>query len=768
MKHSFSTKDIELLGYIDAREENHIGDKPYQVYSASAMAGIKKIEAKFIYLKSHCSKNDATELAREMRRISDIIVIVPKSISLKKETLQDMFGLGTSVFIYEDLIWDKLSSLFSEYLETISSSIVPADCYIPPRQEGADPRERLDDEILNYITGKKDIAGRIMVVCASAGVGKTTLARQLTVRLAQAVQKNRVVPVYVEATHWGKLRIESVDELWEVIDNSLRNFSSNLRMSESLFEHALRNGSLAFIFDGFDELCGHRVSQLKPRDVLDKLATIGRDSSAKILLTTRTLYWDAEINDPPENCHILELAPFNTQQAKGYFDKYFSKDRRLWDQAVSLYSQLIESNKPPTLGGPRLQFVNLPLCVGMIAECVRLGGTTSIKAQAGKGLIRDVLLQICEREQARKNLITDAETQLAAFEEVAVDQSDVVAPEFDLEILSIAGFHENDLIRIIDHPLLNTDNQKLYYFKYDFLPQYLRAFCLSKTIAAHDLGLKNNILRMMSSEANGKGHMLEHLRDLMDTNALDDIKQCYNKMPRASGEANSFLFHLARSMVNQSPDYKTQRDRTIGLLSLFQDEFNSNWEIYNLFVVGNIDGLDLRGLTFNKCDFLDTTFSRCMADNTTVFRKCRFSGELDFLSCDKKLWGQVRLIDPILFPPTNLIWQEMLEESFGSKEDLIQDALRLALNKFWYHGRLKRTIRKENWRKGTLGHSIYCDPILKAMLKHNLVEEVHISSVQEGGYFFDSDSIADLQRFMDNRHLTGKIREIYDYLCRTK
>jgi hypothetical protein len=119
-------------------------------------------------------------------------------------------------------------------------------------------------------------------------------------------------------------------------------------------------------------------------------------------------------------------------------------------------------------------------------------------------------------------------------------------------------------------------------------------------------------------------------------------------------------------------------------------------------------------------------------------------------------------------PPTNLIWEEILGESFGTKEEHILDALRLTLNKFWYHGRLKQSIIKQYWRKGSLGHSIYCDPLLKAMLKHKLIEEVKISGVSEGGYAFSRDSVADLQRFMDNRQLTGKIRDVYNTVVAQK
>lgn len=762
MSQSFSIQDLELLGYVDAKEELRSRDLQYQSFSGLAIAGIKKIAARFIYLKSDCTKREAEELARSIKRTTDTYIIVPKSIRIRKTTLESIFP-NFQIFDHEDIIWNKLESTFFDYNSALQTSIANEKYYVPPRKEDADPKDRLDDEVIECLTGKRNITGKLIVVSASAGVGKTTLARQLTVGLSKRSEKLRLIPAYVEASHWGKLRIETVTELWEIIDNSIRNFSPNLILSEQLFEHSLKHGYLVFIFDGFDELCGHRSSHFKPREVLGRLADICRESNAKIILTTRTLYWQSEIDAPPDNIHLLKLAPFNTQQAKGYFQKYFAEDVKMQDRAMSLYSELIKANVPPTKGGSRVQFVNLPLCVGMIAEYVRLGGTGHFTSQVGKGLVHNVLHQICEREKARKGLLTSAETQLSAFTEIAVDQSGVFMPEFDLELLGIAGFDENDLTRLIDHPLLTTDDGSRYRFNYDFLPQYLRALYISNAIAACNTDIKSKVWEIMCREANGKGFLIEHMLDLLKDN-INYLNICYKNVPARAGEAKSFLFHLAKQAIHNLSDYITRDEKATALFSLINDDFTNGKHVNSLYVVGNIDGLNLSGITFSNCTFIDTIFTRCEADETTVFAMCSFSGDLDFQSCDKVKWSRVQLNDCTLLPPSNLVWEDMLGRVFASKEEHLLDAMRLALNKFWHHGILKRSIRKENWRRGSLGHSIYCEQILEAMLRSHLIDEVHISGVPEGGYVFTTECIADLQRFMDNRQLTGKIGEVYNAL----
>lgn len=764
MRQSFSIHDIELLGYIDAKEEAHSKDLQYQIFSGSAIAGIKKIDAKFVYLKSSCTKRDAEDLARSLKRSIDTYIVIPKSIGLRRNTLEEIFP-NIPIFIYEDLIWDKLKSTFSEYNEALRTSIATEKYYVPPRKEDADPKDRLDDELVEYLTGKRDITGKLLVVSASAGVGKTTLARQLTVELSKRSEKDKLIPTYVEASHWGKLRVESITELWEVIDNSIRTFCPNLILSEQLFEHSLKHGYLVFIFDGFDELCGHRSSHFRPREVLEKLASICKESNAKAILTTRTLYWQSEIDNPPDNVHLLKLAPFNTQQAKGYFNKYFSDDIKSQDRGMTLYKELSKSNVPPTKGGSRVQFVNLPLCVGMIAEYVRLGGTGNLSPQSGKGLVHDVLYQICEREKARKSLNTPAEAQLSAFEEIAVDQSGVFMPEFDLELLGIAGVDENDLSRIIDHPLVTSDDGSHYRFNYDFLPQYLRALYLSNAIIARNTEAKPKVWEIMCKEANGKGYLIEHMLDLLKDN-LPSIGACYKSIPAKLIEAKSFIFHLIKQSVHNSPSIVTKDEKTSGIFSVMDDKYNADGSVNCSYIIGSIDGLNLSGIRFINCSFVDTVFTRCNADDKTIFEECTFSGDLDFQGCDKNEWSTVQLISSTLLPPSNLVWEDMLGHIFTSKEEHLLDAMRLALNKFWHHGILKKSIRKENWRRGSLGHSIYCEPILEAMLKSRLIEEVHISGVPKGGYAFSTETVTDLQRFMDNRQLTGKIRDVFNSILR--
>ncbi|MBI5903872.1 MAG: hypothetical protein HZB84_10370 [Deltaproteobacteria bacterium] len=264
----------------------------------------------------------------------------------------------------------------------------------------------------------------------------------MTITLAKNASTYHLIPIYVESQHWSKLQLDGVDELWDIISNSLSQFSTSLHVTEELFRHMLQHGLLCFIFDGFDELCGHRRFPLSAADVLNQLARIAQDSDARMILTTRTLYWESEIANKPSNVRMEQLAPFNTQQAKGYFAKHFPGDIVQRDRAFSLYQNLQKRVQPPTVEGglsSRNLFINLPVCVNMVAECVKLGAVTDSAYQFKQGIVRGFLDLICEREQVRQGLLATAGEQLLAFEELAIEHVENQAPEFDIGLLELIG-----------------------------------------------------------------------------------------------------------------------------------------------------------------------------------------------------------------------------------------------------------------------------------------------------------------------------------------
>lgn len=763
----FSEKDLKLLGYTNIKERGSSSEynPDWKIFSAETVAGIKKVKHEFAYLYSRCSQENAKILKSSVKTPDNFFIITTKS-GLSSKFLQSAYPQDVAVHIYEDLIWEKIKTIFQEYVNALNAGITTEKYYVTPRSEGAHPsRDRLDETIISYLEGKEN-AERIRVVSASAGVGKTTLSRHVITKLAKNSAKNHVIPTYLESSHWGKLQLKSVEDLWEIIHNSLIAFSPNLTITEDLFKHALTQGWLVFVFDGFDELCGQHESHFRAREVLDWLINIAKETDARIVITTRTLFWDKEVGETSEVV-LQKLLPFQTPQAKDYFQKFFPEDNKSADRSVTLYKQLIEkSQRPRESGGGRVQFVNLPLCVGMIAQFVG-GGGNLLEIGGGGTLIEQFLTQILQRERARQQLETSAKDQLSAFEEIAVDSVYSRYTEFELELLllPVPGFVKSDISRLNVHPFLQATDNKKYRFSYAFLEPYLLASYLAKHISQIPVD-NRSIWSIMEREANGKGYVIEHLVEILGTDSLENVERFYHSVPSKHFHAKSFLFHVAKTMVEESINLVTMKEKTDALLGIVGGTLYGEKRILqNLFIIGTVDKLDFSGVIIQNSEFRDVAFHKCGANSLTRFVDCRFSGDLSLEGSDKKHWAQVVLEDNCVCDRSaNLVWGGILSSPISNKEEYIKDAMSLALEKFWHHGRFKASIRKQNWSKGTLGHSVYCKPILQVMLNKGLLSEASISGVHEGGYYFVRKALPDLQRFMDNRQLTGLIKEVYKTL----
>ena len=777
MARQFTEHDLRLLDY-ESVELKHDEAEELSVYDAVAKAGADRVTHRFIYLKSRCTQKGAHQAVKYLSESP----VPARTFGVKASSLhaQAVLGIieraGCRLQAHEDLIWRQLRDVFGPYLDSLSKTMALAPSFMQPHFRGPEAvRGEALPPIMRYMQGfAPDDAGQVRILSAHAGIGKTTLARHLVCQLAERCRSSRVIPIFVEAHHWERLELGEIDGLWGIIKNSLDlidpTFECSRRLSAALFRHALRQGYLSFVFDGFDELCGSDVFDAD--SVLQELAEMARESDARVLVTTRTLFWEAQIHAPPTNVSVWTLDSFNSQQAHGYFREEFGQNSAVTKRAESLYNSLREESQTPRerTGSIRDQFVNLPLCIRMIADLVKpRASAVTIPINSGGSILQRVLLGFCQREMRRIGIVSRAEAQLASFVDRAVDSSQL-NPTFELEdlVLAVDGIEEDDLARLDRHGLLDRESgSRQYRFRYDFLGPHLRAVAIAEWLTAPKSSASfepRHLARIMRGEPDGQGFVLEQLLTLLDTASLDDVMSRGRELG-GDGPAGSFIFHLAHELIERRllPSDEATRELLAGLSGVSPETWDrtlTGWEFR-----GTLESLNLAGVKLNRCKFRDVVFRRCVVDRQTKFSACIFDGDLRFESgadTQEPQWATVTVApDCRMSGQARFAWSDALGGHAASREARVIEVLRIGLEKFWYSGQIRSKVRRDDWSKGLLGRTGRAELLLAHMRKARLVSIDFRDRIE-----FARDSFPDLQNYMDNDQLSGRIRDVYELLDR--
>ncbi|MBS0197809.1 MAG: NACHT domain-containing protein [Planctomycetes bacterium] len=752
MARTFSRNDLELLGYRDITQIDIPTSQAFQLYEAKATAGLSEVRALFGYLHAAATSADVREARRAMSRNADHkYLLLPNSMSPRLAQIQVDLGATVKVLELEKTVWEATYGRFKGYLDKVVTSLPEEAYYVTPRPE-REAKENLDDNIYSWMASRQETTDHVIALLADAGIGKTTVSRAIAKRLAKAALETRVIPVYLEAGQWAKAR-ESFDDVWDITLHSIRHFDSSLTVSSELLTYLVRVGAVAFIIDGFDELCANGGSQFNARDTLNRLLETAQASDARVLLTSRSLYWSAEIGDKVNGIRQERLAPFTRQQALDYLDRRFSKERDLRSKALDWFNKIRPLNQPPTPGG-RTQILYHPFVIGLIAGAVESDAQLSQHSDPLSNDMYSILRAFCSREQSRQRLKTSPDEQLCAFEIVATE----LATTFDIDDLIMAGYSSEDTSKLSVHPLIEKadveGNASAYRFRYTFLPLQFKARRVLKGIVGATLADDRCALSIMEEYAGGAliDHVLSFLPDVDLANAL---AKAYCAVPEKNVKARSFLFHLARDLITKRDANITKKERLEKTLS--ELGLSSGSTAKGLYIKGAAGRLDLRGITFQSCTFSDVVFADCDVDSSTIFRQCRFEGDFDLSDASRDAWQQVTVEKCELDIPAQL-----LIGRGNSSQRVANELVKLALCKFWRSGRIVRSFAAPNWKRGILGRHKLCMSILHALVSAGIIEEITISGVAEGGLLLRKEADSEVQRFMDNNQTTGRIGRVIE------
>ena len=761
--------DLGLLGYHKVSPLQTTG--AFRIFIARTQAGIGETTHAFVYPLTTAREHDIREVERMVatdqlgqdHRASKTYVVVPKGLQIRP----NLQSSRAEAHVYEDLIWERIETDFSEYMEEFqqaTENLLRGVSYVEPSfssggVEGTPPTEYLH----SFLSGKEEGEG-IVVIQGGAMFGKTTLAAKVARELSQGWKSFRVVPVLLRGqTTWRALaessRDREISSLWDILSLVLRQDDLShergeglLLKNEELFRRIMQQGYVALIFDGFDELPKARGARISPRDNFDWLSEVAENSSARILVTTRPDFWKREVGSAAER-PPLDLASFDKEKAYRYFEQAVPEDSA---KAKDMYQQMLR-------GVPSKDednFVKLPACARMIADYVKNGGTTPLTMGSDQqSMLRGFLMQILERERQRQQISVPATVMHRAFEEMAVSFNG----EFDLSELECAlppNMDESELGKIPDHAFVDPTDGK-FRFRQDFLTHYLKAHYVCRLLMespdTHDIVQEcrrnGDLRKLIDEESDGGGQLPERVADFLDMRDLSKLGRMHSRIVDSKHPLKSLLFHvIAKTFIERMKTTNASRSEQADEVLLLLGGNAESRTVSNLFVQGEIRGLSLGGWKIANSCFSNLRLAQC-GNKPPRFVKCEFEKGFDWgnVKFDRENFKDCKPLDS-----EARLWMVKIDGRRDTDED-IQNYMRIVLGRFWGANNV-RPIDKIRWNTGITREINKRFDILGAMHRHGFIEQaMHGRRLKVKG-----EAIGDLRDFLENGAIRGSVQQIFD------
>ena len=644
--------------------------------------------------------------------------------------------------------------------------------------------------VLNFLTDPDSASplfrGTLGVLLAEPGQGKTFMTRYL----ANEVSSRNFIPLYVHSEQWSRMQRDEISSIWKTIVHSFRHFEAPIGWidgaEEEFIKVALKAGTFRIIFDGFDEYVLWNKGNVDAFETIESLQSVANETGARILITSRTSFWESEIVANPDASelqqqHIFTIKPFDQPRADNYFKLRFTDSPAKQKHAGRVFSELQTRSQDHDM-----EFVGRGFFLFLIADLVDRGYTIESLQLSNRTVMQWIMEELCERERTRQKIPFTAKDQIRVFQEFA--ELTVRGETASTETLRLAfSVHGNcsetevdetvsRVGKLKDHPLirLNSPNDK-----WDFTQEQVRFALIGQRVLDLADPVSGNLedLRKLATssvftpqmQSDVSSAMVGHLFELTSgVQAASKIREMIGKflntpeheIETLDGNLASFVTTLALVTVNKVlPKGSSHLERTATLLSLFPSE-----SLSNLCFSGTLAKFDLKGITFTRCVFNQVTWANCDFDQKTVFSRCRFIGGtvLSCLDFGTASWEGTCRFDE---QARSLIQAEAVR---SGKRKYTNDNLRADINyllrKFVPKESLGlRTVSEKHLATGVISASIHKKTIIEC-LKKLVMARHEISGTDSKGLHIRDDSKEAVIYWATNGSYTGTLLRCYEEL----
>lgn len=678
----------------------------------------------------------------------------------------------------QSFIRDELDSYVGKL-----QALAPKDYIDPQVTTPAGTKGKIPNPILAALQAPKfeeDSAEGLVVLLGEPGQGKTYMSRHLVSQLATA---KTLLPIYINSEQWSTMPRAHLGSLEKTITHSFRHFEAPIAWVEGqedrFLSATLKADLFRIIFDGFDEYILRNAGTVQVREVLDQLTSLSSATGARILITSRTSFWETNVDEAEfvssSRAAVYRICPFDAAHARNYFAKRFDKNRARVDSALNVYTTL-SSGQADLIGrGFVLKLV------GDLAAQTEQSPEVSSQGAA----IRRLMIAFCAREEVRQALPISPDEQMLALQTFAEETETGAPPTTEILDLCLqdvaprlgAVDRADCLLRMEPHPLLHKEPaSNNWVWSQEQVGNIMLAEWLRSAALAGDAG-GGRLRRLLQRQRLSAARMNDVSAMIVDLSAEESSSERTQASVReivrqvlaaarserdASGmqDGRALATLIALKSVNRfCPPGSPRKDRTAVLLRLLNGP-----PVQDLAVTGTISSFDLRGIVFVNCRFERVMWANVDMDSATLFEGCHFVGGLaerttglglaDFRDCTRDSDAD------------ELIVSAQIREGKRryAKDDLKSD-LKKVLAKFVGPSGFLQTVESRNLKKGAIRGSRFCDEIVDA-IEGRILERHHLSGTTEGGLNVKSESAEAVRFLATNGVLTGPLTELFDGLCR--
>src|ERR1035437_4526913 len=351
-------------------------DGRWALYRGSYNVHTSSYPFRVLYLNAAATVDDVKTASRAISGTEETHVVYPASLDklVQRNDLASLLKKAKGVWTARDY----LVSFIKEEVQAYSAKIAdqaPRD-YIDPKVETPSGFPiKTPNPLLSFLRDPQSegTSGRLGILLAEPGQGKTDMSRYLVSHISDV--DKRLVPLMVDSSQWHTMSVEDQRSLAKTIAHSFRHFGATIGWlegdEEEFLRATLKADGFRIVFDGFDEYILRNRGAVQPVEVLDALANLANATGTRIVITSRTSFWNTNVPEADVESFIsrtgsfvFKILPFDLEHAKDYFKRRLS-DPEKTSAAIKMYEILRPKNEA---------FIGRGFVLSLLADLAQQGG----------------------------------------------------------------------------------------------------------------------------------------------------------------------------------------------------------------------------------------------------------------------------------------------------------------------------------------------------------------------------------------------------------